>query len=333
MRDRAARGAARSLRVDDLPRRPLRARLQRDDVQERPASRREPRRVGRAPGQGGLLRRRARAAGAAGRAGAVGDRRSVAHGHAPHRLRSLAAARRAAPSGQAARARAAAGSRVDQADATAEAASASGWTDNHELVLWYTRPGAARNVEAVKAITGPLATWTIAPPGPAEKVYGKHPTQKPLALLLAILSANTEGGLVIDPMAGSCTTAVAAAELGRPAIVVEQLAEYCEIGAARVAAAVEGQQGQRSLFASAEPTGSPSDDDPDDEPDPPAAAPGKSSAKTRGRGARARDTGSVVDPGTLARMPNVDYGRLAELGYALPDSIVAVPLCTEDAAE
>ena len=60
-----------------------------------------------------------------------------------------------------------------------------------------------------------------------------HPTVKPLDLmkyLLTLLSTPT-GGVVLDPFAGSGTTALAACELGRPCICVELDEHNCEIAA------------------------------------------------------------------------------------------------------
>ena len=71
-----------------------------------------------------------------------------------------------------------------------------------------------------------------------------HPTVKPLALmkyLLTLLSTPT-GGLILDPFAGSGTTAMAACELGRPCVCVELDEHNCEIAARRLEAAnLEGE--------------------------------------------------------------------------------------------
>ena len=58
--------------------------------------------------------------------------------------------------------------------------------------------------------------WRFTAPGNDEKKYGKHPTQKPLALIERCLIAGTsENDLVVDPFAGSGSTGVAALRLGR----------------------------------------------------------------------------------------------------------------------
>jgi site-specific DNA-methyltransferase (adenine-specific) len=63
-----------------------------------------------------------------------------------------------------------------------------------------------------------------------------HPTVKPLALmkyLLTLLSTPTSG-LILDPFAGSGTTALAALALGRQCVCVELEEHHCEIVARRL---------------------------------------------------------------------------------------------------
>jgi site-specific DNA-methyltransferase (adenine-specific) len=63
-----------------------------------------------------------------------------------------------------------------------------------------------------------------------------HPTQKPvMAILPLILAYSQVGDIVLDPFAGSGTTAIAAATLGRRFIGIELDPQYARIAAARVA--------------------------------------------------------------------------------------------------
>jgi len=66
------------------------------------------------------------------------------------------------------------------------------------------------------------SVWEIRPPEPWEKKFGKHPTQKPVALLERILLASSsEGDLVLDPFLGSGTAAIAALRLSRQVVGVD----------------------------------------------------------------------------------------------------------------
>lgn len=65
---------------------------------------------------------------------------------------------------------------------------------------------------------------------------GIHPTEKPVPVLdLLIRYACPPGGLVLDPFAGSGSTAVAARLSGRKAVLIEGDERYCEIIARRLA--------------------------------------------------------------------------------------------------
>src|SRR5260370_32482352 len=79
------------------------------------------------------------------------------------------------------------------------------------------------------------SVWEIRPPESWEKRFGKHPTQKPVALLERILLASTnEGDLVLDPFAGSGTTLVAAFRLHRNAVGCELSLDYVSLSIRRI---------------------------------------------------------------------------------------------------
>ncbi len=79
------------------------------------------------------------------------------------------------------------------------------------------------------------SVWIIAPPNKTEKAFGKHPTQKPVALLeRCIQAASTVGDLVFDPFMGSATTGVAALKNGRSFCGCELDVEYFELAKKRL---------------------------------------------------------------------------------------------------
>jgi hypothetical protein len=79
------------------------------------------------------------------------------------------------------------------------------------------------------------SVWEIRPPESWEKRFGKHPTQKPVALLERILLASTnEGDLVLDPFAGSGTTLLTAFRLRRHALGCELSAEFLTLSLRRL---------------------------------------------------------------------------------------------------
>ena len=77
--------------------------------------------------------------------------------------------------------------------------------------------------------------WQFTPPGKLEKTFGKHPTQKPLALLeRCILAASNPGELIFDPFMGSGTTGVAALKHGRQFCGCEVETDYFELAQKRM---------------------------------------------------------------------------------------------------
>jgi site-specific DNA-methyltransferase (adenine-specific) len=134
------------------------------------------------------------------------------------------------------------------------------FTHSTELLLWASpmklRPLAHRfNYREMKALNGgkqmrdlwaiaerpeqggAQVVWAIPTPGPREKVHGRHPTQKPLALLERVVAASAApGDLVLDPFAGSGTTGVAARRAGCRFLGLEREAAYLDLAARRLEA-------------------------------------------------------------------------------------------------
>ena len=127
------------------------------------------------------------------------------------------------------------------------------WPRKHNSILWYAKGDSWRFerdaidrvpylapdlVGPEKAARGKLPTdvwWmTIVPPGSRERTG--YPTQKPVRLLERIVAASSRpGDLVLDPYAGSGTTGVAAARLGRRWILVDRNPAAVAIARDRIA--------------------------------------------------------------------------------------------------
>lgn len=81
---------------------------------------------------------------------------------------------------------------------------------------------------------------------------GRHPTEKPIALMSELLLDFTnQGDLVCDPFMGSGSTGVACAKLGRRFVGIELDPKYFDIACERIAAV----QRQPDMFNSREPKG------------------------------------------------------------------------------
>ena len=77
---------------------------------------------------------------------------------------------------------------------------------------------------------GEQVIWSLPTPPKSEKKAGKHPTQKPLALLDRIVRAGSSAGeVVLDPFNGSGTTGLAALKAGRRYVGIDTDASYLEL--------------------------------------------------------------------------------------------------------
>ena len=117
------------------------------------------------------------------------------------------------------------------------------FTHSTELILWATKAQKGKerytfNYEEMKAENADKQmknVWRMSAPSKEEKRYGKHPTQKPVELVVRCLSASTNpGDVVFDPFAGSSTTGVAALALGRHFIGCEADENHVELSRQRL---------------------------------------------------------------------------------------------------
>lgn len=110
------------------------------------------------------------------------------------------------------------------------------FTYSTEFIIWARkcpkRPHLF-NYEIMKHLNGGKQmtdVWRLPSIAPWEKSCGKHPTQKPLALLVRmILAATHSNAWILDPFAGSSTTGIAANLLDRRFLGIEREREYAEM--------------------------------------------------------------------------------------------------------
>lgn len=115
------------------------------------------------------------------------------------------------------------------------------FTASHETLLWAKKSKDAKykfNYRIMKEMNGNKqmrSLWSIPTTPKSEKLYGKHPTQKPLALLeRCILSSTDPGDTILDPFCGSGTTGVAALMLNRRFIGIELDNSFFNLAATRL---------------------------------------------------------------------------------------------------
>lgn len=106
-------------------------------------------------------------------------------------------------------------------------------THSTEQILWARKSQKHKhifNYEILKNLNNDKQmrdVWSFPAIAPWEKTNGKHPTQKPLALLVRLLlMASNKDSIICDPFSGSSTTGIAANILGRKFIGIENKKDY-----------------------------------------------------------------------------------------------------------
>lgn len=122
------------------------------------------------------------------------------------------------------------------------------FTASHETLIWARKDKKAKhkfNYKLMKEGTWSedafkkagkqmRSVWSLNTPKPEEKIYGKHPTQKPIDLLKRVVLASTDpGDIVLDPFTGSSTTGLAAVDNYRKFIGIDLEKEYLDLSMKR----------------------------------------------------------------------------------------------------
>ncbi len=115
------------------------------------------------------------------------------------------------------------------------------FTHSTETVLWAAKSPKSKHVfnyadmRAENSGKQMKSVWRFTSPPNAEKLHGKHPTQKPLSLIeRCILSSTNKGDFILDPFAGSSTTGVAAINYNRRFCGIELENEYIDLSIKRL---------------------------------------------------------------------------------------------------
>lgn len=119
------------------------------------------------------------------------------------------------------------------------------FTASHETLIWAIKDPKSKHTfnyeqmkygewhqkDAIKKENKQMrSVWSIGTARGEEKKQGKHPTQKPLALLRRIILASSqEGDVILDPFSGSGTTGIASQLCGRNYIGIEIDKKYLEL--------------------------------------------------------------------------------------------------------
>jgi site-specific DNA-methyltransferase (adenine-specific) len=123
------------------------------------------------------------------------------------------------------------------------------FTASHESLIWASkRKGVSHTFNYVEMKTSDYpedklknpekqmrTVWSIPVTPPSEKRLGRHPTQKPLALMDRVVRSSTRlGDRILDPFCGSGSTGVSALRNGRSFVGIDSNIEYVGLAKARI---------------------------------------------------------------------------------------------------
>ena len=118
------------------------------------------------------------------------------------------------------------------------------FTESTEFIIWAVNNERKKaknwtfNYHAMKAMNNNKQMrnmWEIPLTKPSERRYGKHPTQKPLAVVERLILAGTNADdLILDPFAGSGTTGIGAQKHNRKWVMIEKEESHNQIARKRI---------------------------------------------------------------------------------------------------
>ena len=136
----------------------------------------------------------------------------------------------------------------------APALAGRNFTASHETILWASKGQKAKHIFNYSLsrdweVGNDLiyrrgkqmrSVWSIPTTPKREKVFGNHPTQKPLELMKRLIALCTsEGDTVLDPFCGSGTTGVACVSLGRNFLGIDLDQSFLDLATKRIETANE----------------------------------------------------------------------------------------------
>jgi site-specific DNA-methyltransferase (adenine-specific) len=117
------------------------------------------------------------------------------------------------------------------------------FTHSTETIIWAAKNHKSKHYfdyKTMKELAGGKqmkTVWRFCPPKNGEKKFGKHPAQKPVALIeRCLLAGSKKGDLILDLFLGSGTTAVACLKQGRGCVGIEMCQEWLNIAIQRIEA-------------------------------------------------------------------------------------------------